>query len=210
MKYLKEMAESGYSADTIGPFHRHMIPWLFKSHNVPYSARIVDFGAGQGHILIPLLAHGWNKLVAVDVDDYMFDDFRERYGIHPIACDVATDRIPLEDGSVGAIACFHLIEHLLDATNLMSEAFRLLEPGGRFFLVTPDRRKDYKAFWQDPTHIHPYDKVSIARLFRMYHFDVSVHSWNARFGLGRLRAYLVCPRFGMIGKEMIAIGQKKR
>ncbi|MBI4890232.1 MAG: methyltransferase domain-containing protein [Acidobacteria bacterium] len=48
--------------------------------------------------------------------------------------------LPLGDRSVAVVYCSHLLEHLEceDASRLVGEAFRVLEPGGVFRVVVPD------------------------------------------------------------------------
>jgi hypothetical protein len=74
-------------------------------------------------------------------------------------------------------------------------------------LVTPDWRKQYKTFWRDPTHVHPYDRESIARLLRMHGFrHVQTCAWGSAYGLGRMGAYRLLPRLGLIGRDLLSIG----
>ncbi|HUC63600.1 MAG TPA: class I SAM-dependent methyltransferase [Alphaproteobacteria bacterium] len=206
--YLSEMAAQGYNAETIGPFHRFMMPWLMETHGVRKDASILDIGAGQGHASIPLDEAGWRSITVVDIDDLNFPMFRERFGFRALRCDIVRDPLPLADDSVDAAICLHVIEHLERTDHFLAEARRVLKVGAPFFVVTPDWRKTYIRFWDDPTHVRPYDKISIVRLLRMAGFDVTVHSWNSRYGTGRFQAYRLWPRLGMIGTDMMAIARK--
>lgn len=201
------MAEQGYNPDSIGPFYRIMLPWLLYSNGVRTDEAVLDIGAGQGHGLLPLHSAGWHRLIALDRDGENFDLFHGRYGMETVLCDIGKERIALPDGQVGAIFCFHLIEHLIDPTNLLSETRRVLKRGGKLFLVSPDWRKQVKTFWRDPTHVHPYDKISIARLLRMHDYRCTIHSWGPRYGFGRIQAYRWVPALGMIGVDMLAVGE---
>jgi ubiquinone/menaquinone biosynthesis C-methylase UbiE len=131
-----------------------------------------------------------------------------RYGIRTVLCDASREPVALDDASADAVSCFHLIEHMENPTNLLSEIGRILKPGAPAFIVTPDWQKAWRTFWNDPTHKRPYSKVSMARVLRMHGFAVEQHSWNARFGLGRLQAYKLWPRLGMMGIEMLAVARK--
>lgn len=207
--YLAEMAAGGYDADAVGPFHLHMVPWLLARAGVRRDATVVDIGAGQGHGLIPLRRAGWTDLVAVDREELNFARFRDELGARALCCDVATEPLPLDSASVDAILSLHLIEHLHDPALLLGECARVLRPDGCLFLVTPDWRKQLREFYRDPTHVRPYDKVSIARLLRAHGFDVDVHSWKSAFGLGRLQAYRWLPRLGMIGSDLLAVARPR-
>jgi SAM-dependent methyltransferase len=206
--YLSEMAAHGYNSDTIGPFHRFMIPWLFENRGVAKNAAILDVGAGQGHAAISLHEAGWRSITVLDIDDLNFPLFREHYGFQTVRRDVAREPLPLGDGSVDAAICMHVIEHLDRTEHFLAEMRRVLKVGAPFFIVTPDWRKSFRTFWEDPTHVKPYDKVSIVRLLRMSGFDATAQSWNSRYGLGRLQAYRLWPRLGMIGTDMIATARK--
>ncbi len=206
--YLQEMAESGYGPNAIGRFHRHMMPWLLRRHGVGPAETVVDLGAGQGHGLIPLYQAGWRDLVAVDREELNFPLFRTRYGMRTLRCDIAAENLALDDASADAVLCIHVIEHLAAPAALLTEAWRVLRPGRCLFVVTPDWKKTMRTFWDDPTHLHPYSRESLARALRMHGFQPTLHGWNARYGMGRLGAYRLWPRLGMIGAAVLAVGRK--
>ena len=52
---------------------------------------------------------------------------------------VETDRFPYEDGAFALVLCCEILEHLPnDPTHLLAEIHRVLEPGGRLLLTTPN------------------------------------------------------------------------
>lgn len=206
--YLAEQVARGVSLENIGPFDTFMYPYLMRANHIPTDERVVDIGAGQGHFLISIHAEGWRNLVAVDLDDRNFSAFQSRYSIETHKCDVTKESLDLPTSSVGLVSCMHIIEHLLDPSHLLAEVRRILKPGGHFFLITPDWRKQYLTFYQDPTHVRPYDKEALSRLFRMHGFEATISSWNTRFGLARVRAYQWFPRLGMIGSNILVVGKK--
>jgi len=207
--YLSEMAEGGYIADAIGPFHEHMVPALLHENGVKTSDTVLDVGAGQGHGLLPLHRAGFHDLIALDRDAFNLERFETDFGFRTLRCDIESEPIALPDASVDAAICFHLIEHLWDSSNFLTELHRVLRPGGLFFLVTPDWRKQFKTFFRDPTHVRPYDKVSLGRLLRMHGFEADLFSWGAAFGLGRLGAYRHFFKLGLIGRDLLAVGTRR-
>lgn len=58
---------------------------------------------------------------------------------------------PLEESSVGVLRASHVLEHLKDPIHSMNEAFRVLAPGGFFFIDVPST--DGRGAFQDPTHV---------------------------------------------------------
>src|SRR5205814_6303531 len=49
------------------------------------------------------------------------------------------ERLPVSDASMSAVLALDVVEHLGDAGRFLSEAARVLRPGGRLALSTPNR-----------------------------------------------------------------------
>ena len=60
------------------------------------------------------------------------------------------DGIPVESDSVGLIRACDVLEHLFNPVRIMNEVYRVLVPGGWFFLSVPST--DGRGAFQDPTH----------------------------------------------------------
>ncbi len=209
MGYLKEMSTQGYNLASIGAFHSVMVPHIARKYGVALGDPILDIGAGQGHGVVPLRHNGFVNISAVDMDTFNFEKFERQYQVKCIKCDVSVQPLPFLSQSFQCILCMHLIEHLLDPAQLLSEIYRILKPQGVLFIVTPDWRKQYRTFYRDPTHLHPYDKESISRLLRIHNFNkVIVNSWGAAYGLGRLGAFRWFPSLGLVGADLLAVGIK--
>lgn len=69
-----------------------------------------------------------------------------------IVADLA-GRWPFEDGSIDCLIATHVLEHL-DLLPAMDEAFRVLRPGGYFWIRVP--HSSFRDFWRDPTHRRPF------------------------------------------------------
>lgn len=207
VNYIKEMTDSGYSPEKIDLFHRICLPYLGNTYFPEKSESILDLGIGSGHCALPLLDTGWKKIYGFDVDDFHKKYFEE-HGIQFMQGDIQTDTLPYEDNFFGAIVSFHVVEHLNNASNYMEEIKRVLKPGGVAIIVTPDWRKQYKAFYRDHTHVHPYDKESIARLTRANGFIPEVRSFGVFRGMGRTGLWKTFPSLMFTGVDMICIAKK--
>jgi SAM-dependent methyltransferase len=67
--------------------------------------------------------------------------------------------LPFADGSLNAVCCFDVLEHLARPEECLAEVFRTLGPGGMFFMSVPNpaswgaHRKGQESFiYRDPTH----------------------------------------------------------
>ena len=51
--------------------------------------------------------------------------------------DLEKEKLPWPDGSMDAMTCMHLVEHLNDFSLFLAEIARVLRPGGRIYFETP-------------------------------------------------------------------------
>jgi len=70
-------------------------------------------------------------------------------------CDVRFDvqKLPYPDNSVDEIKAFHIIEHFnfFEIKDVLEEWYRVLKPGGRLYLETPDFLETCRSFVEGTT-----------------------------------------------------------
>ena len=89
-----------------------------------------------------------------------------------------SDKIDLENETCDIITANSLIEHIKNPENLMKESKRLLKKNGILILVTPDWSQNFTNFYDDPTHVKPYTKKSLAFLLESFGFkNIKVVPW---------------------------------
>lgn len=97
--------------------------------------RVGDFGAGIGHVALPLAGRGLD-VVAVEPAQAMLDRLRQAARGLPIRTVHATaEALPLEDASLDLVVVADAL-HFLDAELAGREIARVLAPGGALALVT--------------------------------------------------------------------------
>jgi SAM-dependent methyltransferase len=130
----------------------------------PPGGTLLDLGSSDGETLRHIAELRPDlRLYAVDIAGVPAN--------YPPGCqfqraDLEHDRLPWADGSMTAITCMHLVEHLRDPAPLMKEAARLLRPGGRIYIETPHPKTLHLPspqgsgagtftlnFYDDPTHV---------------------------------------------------------
>lgn len=100
------------------------------------ASSVLDLGCGDGQFL-PYLAEHCEQVVGADRSTVALERAGRR---HPDARLVAVGedhRLPLEDNCVERIWCVDTIEHVVDTQTFLSEARRVLKPGGRMLVATP-------------------------------------------------------------------------
>jgi SAM-dependent methyltransferase len=147
-------------------------PWL---SGLPEGV-IADLGCGRGEWL-ELLRDWGHKAVGVDLNPQFVAASRAQ-GLDA-ACEDALQWLTSQpDGSLAALTAFHLVEHLpfVVLLRLVDEARRVLAPGGRLILETPNPENLSVAtqdFWLDPTHRRPLPPLLLEFLVAHAGFSVS-------------------------------------
>ena len=104
---------------------------------------VVDLGCGTGALSAELLREGF-AVLAIDSSPATLERVRSRFAGEPrfLGAEAADlDRLPLGDQEAGAVFLVEVLEHLpRDAWDpLVAEVARVLRPGGRFVITTPNQ-----------------------------------------------------------------------
>lgn len=113
-------------------------------------AKIIDFGCSWGYGSWQIAKAGFA------VYSYEVGEQRARYAEDQLSCNIVHDLRSL-DATIDCLFSSHVIEHLPDPAMLLSEARRLLVPGGYFVCFCPNgdparRDKGYHKGWGK---VHP-------------------------------------------------------
>jgi SAM-dependent methyltransferase len=76
------------------------------------------------------------RLCGIDVAESAAAHVRD-LGFEATACD-ASAGIPYGDATFDVVVCGEVLEHVVDTDNLLAEIHRVLAPGGRLILTTPN------------------------------------------------------------------------
>lgn len=85
-------------------------------------------------------------------------------------CDVENKRYPFLDNTMTVIFIKSVIEHIQNPDNMITEALRVLKPGGQIIILTPDWHSQMNHFWDDYTHVHPYTRKSLMNMLKIHGF----------------------------------------
>ncbi|ODS54863.1 MAG: hypothetical protein ABS36_10400 [Acidobacteria bacterium SCN 69-37] len=106
-----------------------------------------DLGCGTGPVL-PLLASSVRRVIGVDGSDEMLAAARGRTA-HLANVDLrrgSLEALPIDDHALDAVVMMLVLHHLPSPAAALTEAARVLKPGGRLLLVdmTPHEREAYR------------------------------------------------------------------
>lgn len=129
---------------------------------------VLDVASGEGYGS-NLLAETARQVWGVDISQEAVDHAAQCYprnNLHFLRGDAV--RLPLLDHSVDLVVSFETIEHLSRQQEMIEEIRRVLRPGGKLLISSPDR-ENYDAIQHDgqnPFHVHELSGEEFADLLQ--------------------------------------------
>lgn len=101
--------------------------------------KILDLGAGTGRVTEHLLMNGAD-VTAIDISEEMLNILKKDYPqANIIVADV--NNIPCKDDEFDFVVAGFLVVHLKTLEKCFREVYRVLKPGGEFFLTNINQKK---------------------------------------------------------------------
>ena len=104
---------------------------------------LLDVGCADGTYTMRL-ADGFQRVDAIDIEEERLADFRraisgtpfeDRISVH----NMSADKLLFDDGTFDAVTTIEVLEHVGDLDASLREIHRVLVPGGRFLITSPNR-----------------------------------------------------------------------
>ncbi|WP_245782297.1 class I SAM-dependent methyltransferase [Actinokineospora terrae] len=116
-------------------FRRHEIAYLHLAAHCEGKTTL-EAGCGEGYGAALLAERG--SVIGLDYDESAIAHVSKKYpAVRAVRGNLAY--LPLRDGSVDVVANLQVIEHLWDQAGFLRECHRVLRPGGRLLVTTPNR-----------------------------------------------------------------------
>jgi SAM-dependent methyltransferase len=132
--------------------HRRAAPWRaiarYLQRWVDEKASLLELGAGYGEFSKSIrAARKW----ALDQNPSLVEHWGE--GITPLIQE-ALDPLPIASATVGTVFASNFFEHFTveEGRLVLSEAWRVLQPGGHLIVVQPNFRLQPRRYFDDYTH----------------------------------------------------------
>lgn len=117
-------------------FRRHEAAYLDLVHHCA-GAVVLEAGCGEGYGAALIAAHA-ARVVALDYDQLTAEHAARAYPeLSVLRGNLAS--LPLRDAGVDVVVNLQVIEHLWDQEGFLAECARVLRPGGRLIVTTPNR-----------------------------------------------------------------------
>jgi 2-polyprenyl-3-methyl-5-hydroxy-6-metoxy-1,4-benzoquinol methylase len=123
----------------------------------PEKPRVLDIGCATGALLAALAKKGWDPL-GIEIAAPQAAYARRERKLPVLDFPLEENRLPPD--SFDVVLASHLIEHLNDPGGFAAEVQRVLRPGGRFFVTTPNiagfQARLFRGRWRSAIFDHLY------------------------------------------------------
>jgi 2-polyprenyl-3-methyl-5-hydroxy-6-metoxy-1,4-benzoquinol methylase len=136
--------------------------------------RLLDVGYAKGSFADALVRQGWD-CTALDVNR------RHHDWIKTIQCDL-NDGFPVEAASFDVVTAGEIIEHMIDESAFLQECRRVVKPGGRLIVTTPNLSflinrllvlfGRMPRFVYEPYHYHCHTRDTLVEMLTSHGFVV--------------------------------------
>ncbi|MYD92733.1 MAG: class I SAM-dependent methyltransferase [Chloroflexi bacterium] len=147
------MADSGFPTALVARSDREVLRLALRAHphqpamalwratefamlrDITFPAPVLDLGCGTGEVARSVLRSHW----PVDGLELVANEVRvaNNSGVYRAVIQADGTRIPVESASYGAVYSHSVLEHIPSDLDAVTEAARVLQPGGRLIFTVP-------------------------------------------------------------------------
>ncbi|MFZ1977836.1 MAG: class I SAM-dependent methyltransferase [Bacteroidota bacterium] len=132
---------------------------------------LLDVGCGNGQFLADMRKLDW-EVAGVEPDPQAARIAIDKFNLCVFSGTLFQAKYP--PNSFDAITMKHVIEHIIDPLELIRECYRILKPGGKLSIITPNaeslQNRLFKSSWFEldpPRHLHLFSLSTTIKLFEL-------------------------------------------
>ena len=141
--------------------------YLFSAYNMKKGQKILEPGCGRGEFL-----NGFKKMgldvYGCDLSSFAGECIKD---VEIKVNDVEKEPLPFNSNYFDIVYSKSFLEHLRFPEQFMSEAHRVLKPGGLMITIVPDWEVNYKIYFDDYTHRTPFSIISLKDIYMIFDFN---------------------------------------
>jgi len=164
--------------------------------------KLLDVGCGSGQFLAWMNSLGWQG-IGLDPDGNAVRIAEDRFGV--TAFEGTIENTCFSENFFDALTMHHVIKHILDPVRALTECLRVLRPGGKLVIVTPNAESLASRLmsaawlhWDPPRHLFVFSQRALHRLVIRSGFTVRESRTLARGACGTWVASRLLRRHGVL------------
>lgn len=147
--YATEITSNKIISDN--PIHQRLLKAYYLA--VDYiKGDLLELGCGEGRG-VALLAPIADSFTAIDKISEVVDELTQKFPDYTFKRESFPPLDGTESNSFDTIVSFQVIEHITDDRKFLKEIWRVLRPGGKAIITTPNKKK---SLTRNPWHIREY------------------------------------------------------
>jgi SAM-dependent methyltransferase len=173
-------SDSNYKVTKAKRESRHIksVNFIENTAHLTKFASILDIGCSYGATLSILKEKGFSNLFALDLDSTCVDYLRT-IGINSSVASIFSSDLPQYENKFDLIILGHILEHLHEPKEAISNARKWLKPHGKIYIEIPDLYQysdtsAFPGFFAEWEHINHFSIISLMNLlnnFRLKSYD---------------------------------------
>ncbi len=154
--YTTEIASDELTSDN--PIHQRLLKAYYVAQDM-VSGNLLEIGCGEGRG-VELLAPKSSAYTAVDKIAEVVSQLSAKF---PQGSFIESNipPLPFEDNSFDSVVSFQVIEHIKEDATYLKEIYRVLKPGGKALISTPNIKMTLS---RNPWHIREYTADELKKL----------------------------------------------
>ena len=164
---LLDYLQATYQNKPITDYPNQLAQYLFNRLHLNKGSKLCEIGCGRGEFLTGFKKAG----CAVCGTDICISSIQFNDDVDVCISVLGKEPLPFADNTFDVVFSKSLLEHLPGPEYYMTEALRILKPGGFLVTMTPDWESCLKTFFDDYTHVRPYTVISLQIIHDMFGCD---------------------------------------
>lgn len=156
-------------------YPRQLAAYLVRLFELKAGMRLLEVGPGRGEFLQGFAQCG----LSVTGVDRSKEAGSDALDLSILTADLEHEPLPVPDDFFDVVYSKSFIEHLSHPDRYLTEAWRVLKPGGLLLTLVPDWESCFKIFFDDFTHKTPFTCVTLRDLYEVSNFiNINVHTFR--------------------------------